>query len=145
MDIEKAIEKWNNDYLYFEEIKELLDALIEERKTRQDLEPKKWEPEGGEWYVTENDTIDRSIFNGDDEIRDSLLRLRGRLYSTKDQAEQALIFQRRAMRFFRWCVEQYPEVGADDLDSFRYLFNEMDNEDLMNRLGVREDSGEVEF
>ena len=68
MDLEKTIEKWNNDYLYFEEIKELLDALIEERKTRQDLAPKKWEPEGGEWNVSLK------------------LNFRNRLSQTKNQA-----------------------------------------------------------
>ena len=137
MDLEKAIEKWNNDYLYFEEIKELLNALIEERKTRQDLEPKKWEPEGGEWYVG----LDGFAETGGTGLQQE----KGRYYKTKQQAEQAMIFQKRAMRFFRWVIEQDPNFAADDLDSFRYLFNEMDNEDLMNRLGVREDSGEVEF
>lgn len=100
------------------------------------VESKKWNPEGGKWYCGPVN-IKRDPDNWYEQNSSDI----GRRYETKEQAEQALIFQHRAMRFFRWCVQQDPEFEADDLFSFQYLLIG----ELADKLQKAEDSGEVEF
>ena len=117
-------------------VEDYKNSQIDQALTEAFDEPKKWEPEGGEWRVGATRVFD--VEKGD-EARDSL----GRNYETLSQADEAALFQRRAMRFFRWCVENDPEFKDGGLASFRWLLRTPLH--VFQELKELEDRGEVEF
>ena len=135
MNIEQSIKKWRDLSLTISELDTLVAALIAEHEANKKL--KKWEPKGGQWYCGAI-SIDCDPDNWYEQNSTDL----GRRYETKAQAEQALIFQRRAMRFFRWCVEYNPSFCLDDMYEFYNLLqDQIMAENLMDQI----ESGEVEF
>ncbi len=144
----KFVEDMKNEIEEEQELAEATQEVLKNQRIDQELkdffsdhpgrESKK--AEGGEWFVglcgvvkveptIESDWMARNQYNG-------------RLYETKEQAKQALIFQLWAMRFFRWVIEQNPEFKAEDLASFRWLLR---NEKMRMNLQEAEMSGEVVF
>ena len=87
--------------------------------------------------------VERGVLFELERLGDLLNRVAFARIERKEQAEQAIIFQRQAMRFFRWCVENDPEFKAGGLASFRWLLGGYNK--LHGKLKKLEDSGEVEF